>query len=525
MSLKYKNQNQPVRLLVVDDEPMMRRLMQRTLEKHGAKISVADGAEAARRIIESEGCAAFDAVISDYLMPGESGLSLITWLRTKDASLSAIIITAETDERNLATQTLRAGGLDFLEKPIDTVVLLNAIDKAVDRTRKQRSWIATDSEVKLVAEIQNDLMGRQSRQYPGRFEVFFRPRHDAGGDFLRVIPEDEHVFEVLVGDVSGHDLRAAFISAYFQGIARGMRERGSTSQEVFQFFNSFLNHEWNNSEADTPRITSISACTIRVDLLNKKVVTLGCGAPTPLVLSTTGELLPLGSCGGHPLGWFEEYTAQEYHDSLDNAVCLYVWTDGVDELARQTQLNTTTILYFLIHGRRKTMQGSTQPDLSVDDILAARIRIQDPASQENGFWPFFFDTYYQDQCAMIDRFQASWTRSLREVFPEIDPENFHDILLATREAVLNALKHGCQRPDANYMTLQMNCNQDQKTVRVRISDNGHGHAFDWDFHDKQQELVDRHRGLTLIKRLPKSYQTERHGATIIMEFQLDTSNP
>ena len=151
--------------------------MQRTLEKHGATVCIADGPEEARHIIETQGCAVFDAVISDYLMPGETGLSLITWLKTKDSSLSAIIVTAETDERNLATQTLRAGGLDFLEKPIDTAALFSAIDKAVDRTRKQRNWIATDSQVKSIAENPNRSNGSSIPAVSPVVSMFFPVRN------------------------------------------------------------------------------------------------------------------------------------------------------------------------------------------------------------------------------------------------------------------------------------------------------------------------------------------------------------
>jgi CheY-like chemotaxis protein/anti-sigma regulatory factor (Ser/Thr protein kinase) len=514
-------ESQSIKLLIVDDEPMMRRLLQRTLEKHGAIVSLASGAQEARDAFEKHGCAAFDAVISDYLMSGETGLSLITWLQSKDPSLAAIIVTAETDEKNLATQTLRAGGLDFLKKPIDTPMLLAAVDKAVDRTRKQRNLMAADSQVKLVAEIQSDLMCRQSQQYPGRFEVFFRPQHEAGGDFLRVIPEGERIFEVLIGDVSGHDLRAAFISAYFQGMARGMRERGSSSQQVFQFFNSFLIHEWNDQKAESPRITSIAACSLRVDLDKNTLIMLGCGSPTPLVLTTNGHLRLLGNSGGPPLGWFDNYEAVEYHDCIEQVACLYVWTDGVDELAHRTQLNIVTVLFLLLHHRERFFHDAQHLGLIADDILAARIWIQTTSSQEDGYWPFFGITYRRDQRTQIDQFQDAWARSLREVFPGIDPEKLYDILLASREAVLNALEHGCQSPSSIGMAFQMSCQPEKYFVRVRIIDDGLGHDFDWDFHDRQTELIDRHRGLTLIKKLPQSVRTERQGATVIMDFQLD----
>jgi CheY-like chemotaxis protein len=66
-------------ILVVDDEPSVREIMEITLKRAGHRVSgVADGAKASRRLRESP----FDVVITDLLMPERDGLELIRELRT-----------------------------------------------------------------------------------------------------------------------------------------------------------------------------------------------------------------------------------------------------------------------------------------------------------------------------------------------------------------------------------------------------------------------------------------------------------
>ena len=75
---------------------------------------------------------------------------------------------------------------------------------------------------------------------------------------------------VLVADVSGHDLKAGFISAFFQGVVRALVEKGTPIQEVFAYFNRFLLQEWSNAQhppaASFSVAASISTCALVIDL-------------------------------------------------------------------------------------------------------------------------------------------------------------------------------------------------------------------------------------------------------------------
>jgi len=107
-------------LLVVDDEPELRALLQEYFTGHGYQVSVAGDAKAAREIM---GRTPAQLAILDVNMPGEDGLSLARWLRGQHARTGIIMLTtaAETIDRVVG---LEIGTDDYVPKPFDLRELL-----------------------------------------------------------------------------------------------------------------------------------------------------------------------------------------------------------------------------------------------------------------------------------------------------------------------------------------------------------------------------------------------------------------
>ena len=115
------------RVLVVDDEPDTRDLVQRLLEEHGAEVVAAASAEEALALVEAR---SIDVLVSDLGMPGMDGFALIRELRSgrrHDASrLPAVALTAfvRPEDRRRA---LASGYQAHIEKPIDPMELIAAV--------------------------------------------------------------------------------------------------------------------------------------------------------------------------------------------------------------------------------------------------------------------------------------------------------------------------------------------------------------------------------------------------------------
>jgi CheY-like chemotaxis protein len=113
------------RVLVAEDDPEMRRLLATVLPRWGFDVTLAhDGDELTdqvRRFLHGsndERAHAPDLIISDVRMPGHSGLSVLEYLRSNDASTPFVVITAFGDASTHAEAT-RLGAARVLDKPFD----------------------------------------------------------------------------------------------------------------------------------------------------------------------------------------------------------------------------------------------------------------------------------------------------------------------------------------------------------------------------------------------------------------------
>ena len=102
------------KILVADDEPLIRRLLQEILEKEGYEISLAEDGVAALEQIKKE---SFEMVITDIRMPGMGGIELLEMVNQISPSTLVVAITAHGSIEN-AVEAMKKGAYDYLTKPI-----------------------------------------------------------------------------------------------------------------------------------------------------------------------------------------------------------------------------------------------------------------------------------------------------------------------------------------------------------------------------------------------------------------------
>jgi two-component system response regulator HydG len=121
-----------IRVLIVDDEPALRRSLARVLAARGLDVSVADDG---RMALEQLASARPDVMLVDLMMPNVSGLELLSEVKTSWPSVEVIMMTAFADV-DAAVRAVKAGAYDFLTKPFpsnDAVVL--SVLKAAEHKR------------------------------------------------------------------------------------------------------------------------------------------------------------------------------------------------------------------------------------------------------------------------------------------------------------------------------------------------------------------------------------------------------
>ena len=114
------------RVLVADDSNTMRKIIIRNLQAVGVPTAVeaSDGNEAVQSFVPGQ----FDLVLTDWNMPGKSGLEVIQEIRAKDAKVPIIMITTEA-EKSRVVQAIQAGVSDYLVKPFTSDTLREKLEK------------------------------------------------------------------------------------------------------------------------------------------------------------------------------------------------------------------------------------------------------------------------------------------------------------------------------------------------------------------------------------------------------------
>lgn len=124
-------------ILIVDDDQRIRGLLQRFLRAQTFRVSAAQDAAEARRMLES---LVFDAVVLDIMMPGEDGLSLLRGIKG-DHAVPVILLTARAEPGERITG-LELGADDYLTKPFEprelALRLVNLLKRRPDNGRKVR---------------------------------------------------------------------------------------------------------------------------------------------------------------------------------------------------------------------------------------------------------------------------------------------------------------------------------------------------------------------------------------------------
>ena len=122
-----KNHTEPPGILIVDDDPGQRSLLNSFLRSQGFETALAESGERALEMLRS---GKFAMMISDVRMPGLSGLETLRRARQEHVTLPVLLVTAFTDVRD-AVAAMRDGAVNYLAKPIDLDELLNSVRQAV----------------------------------------------------------------------------------------------------------------------------------------------------------------------------------------------------------------------------------------------------------------------------------------------------------------------------------------------------------------------------------------------------------
>ena len=110
---------------VVDDEPTVRTVVRKTLERAGLTVSCFGSADDCLASLNTGTC---DILITDMRMPEKDGIELLLEVRRRQPWLPVLVVTGFGDVP-MAVKALKAGAADFIEKPLDRDTFLEAVQR------------------------------------------------------------------------------------------------------------------------------------------------------------------------------------------------------------------------------------------------------------------------------------------------------------------------------------------------------------------------------------------------------------
>jgi two-component system response regulator HydG len=119
------------RVLVVEDDPDIRRILQLFMSERDFAVTTAENASAA---LEALAAAPVDLILSDVRMPGMSGIELLHHIKARDPDVQLVLMTAYSSVKD-AVEAIQAGATDYIEKPIDFRRLERILDVVFERRR------------------------------------------------------------------------------------------------------------------------------------------------------------------------------------------------------------------------------------------------------------------------------------------------------------------------------------------------------------------------------------------------------
>jgi len=214
-------------ILLVDDEENITRALSRELEDWAAgqslEILTAQSARQGLQLLEQNAGGA-SIIVSDLKMPEMKGSDFLLEVRKLYPETVTILLTGNSETEEIA-KSVKAGIFSFMLKPWDSEYLLGEIKKAWEfgeARRHNAAYLKTlEEELRWAGEFQKAILKPNLPSSTGiEFRVSYRPVPGlyCGGDYYDVIPIGRDRYLLLVGDVAGHGLRAAFVTGILKAV-------------------------------------------------------------------------------------------------------------------------------------------------------------------------------------------------------------------------------------------------------------------------------------------------------------------
>jgi phosphoserine phosphatase RsbU/P len=319
------------RVLVIDDDQEIHRLLRARLEARGYHVNAASsGEEGIAKLREL----APDLVFLDVAMSGMTGIDVLDFIRSQRLDVAVILTTAYSSEQ-VAIAALRHGADDYLRKPFDRGEFQAALDRTLARLTMSRQikllrlelekkQMQLAEELARAAVVQSELLPIENPPLPG-FEIGARclPARAVGGDFYDWQQLPGGILSLTVGDVMGKGMSAALLMATVRAVIRAMVSQHGPADAV--------QHTALSLDSDLARSGSfVTLFHAQLNINTSELRYVDAGHGQVFLRRTSGAIEPLQPWG-LPLGVLSTERYSEGSITLDAGDLLVIYSDGLTE--------------------------------------------------------------------------------------------------------------------------------------------------------------------------------------------------
>ena len=353
-----------IKLLIIDDDLVIRKILQKALSNHKYEIIVAkNGEEGISAAQEHEPA----LIICDWMMPGIDGLEVCRQVKANQhLSTTFFILLTSKGEVKDRIKGLDNGADDFLSKPIDVEELTARVRAGLrlyqmNQNLREQNKIIENQKALIEAELNEAANYVRSllpspMEHPFRIETVFVPSSQLGGDAFDYFWLDENHLAMYLLDTSGHGIGTALLSVSVLNWLRSQRGKDLDLAQPAEVLKQ-LNQTFQMADHNDKYFTIWYGIYSR----SSQTLTYANGGHPPGILITPESKYSL-SATGLPVGFFADSSYQQKSLTVPENSILYVLSDGIFE-------------FNLVTGNLWGMQGFT--DLVTNDYQLQKIKSLD----------------------------------------------------------------------------------------------------------------------------------------------------
>ena len=533
--------NSIIKILVVDDEKLIRLTMSARLKKAGYAPVCASTVEEAVAILKKDH-SHFGAIISDIVMGDMDGFVFRDIVRGIDHSMPFFFLTAlDPEEGSGFLKKIVSEPLSYyLPKSVATEVLLQRVQRTIASRRIEqfieRQMEESKQSMTLASHIQRSMLPvRAMMTDRGFYTTLWNPKETVSGDLYEAIPFGDGCYLYLLGDIQGHGTSAALAMTAVQTYLKQLANRnvqfaiGHIAIGVHDIANR-LQKFFRSNLADVSYMTAL-ICLHRP--LQGDVQWINCGAPD-LVVIENGKAIDANPehRGGLPIGLMPD-TVYDRSDVVQTplsrtATCV-AYTDGLLDISRDAegteQLSTETIANL----RRELVGDSrTNGTVMVEPFKFMR------ACEEYGY------TYCQDDVTIMLFGARVKHKGIYEATGMISPDEVDRIAqeigawcakekwdkgltdivqLVVEEKLMNIYDHGFDDRERLHEVISIRLRKDRDGAELTVWDCGTpepslsvaGGSTATGFELANQEMSGHGRGRMMVRELCNGIERNKYG--------------